>query len=301
MRVFVTGATGFVGTAVVRELLGAGHQVLGLARSDRGAAALEAAGAAVHRGSLEDLDSLRSGAAASDGVVHMAFVHDFSDYLGAVRTDLRAVEAIGDALAGTGRPFVTTSGFAGIAHDRAIVETDTGDPAAAPRAASEAAALAYAERGVRASALRLAATVHGAGDHGFVPTLIEVARATGVSAYPGDGANRWPAVARRDAARLYRLAVESAPAGARLHGVAEEGVPVRDIAEAIGRRLGLPVTSVPPEEAETHFGWIGRVFSADLAASSALTRQRTGWEPTGPGLLADLDGDHYFAAPAATV
>lgn len=295
MRVFVTGATGFVGTAVVRELLDAGHQVLGLARSDRAAAALKDAGAEAHRGDLDDLDALRAGAAATDGVIHLAFVHDFTRYEAAADTDRRAIETLGEELAGSDRPFVVTSGTALVAPGRIATEDDVPDPAASAVArTSEQAGLAFAGRGVRVSAVRLSPTVHGEGDHGFVPRLIEIAREKGVSGYPGDGSHRWSAVHRRDAARLFRLALESAPAGARFHGVGETGVPVRDIAEVIGRQLGLPVASVAPEDVPGHFGWIGSFWSLDIPAANELTRARLGWEPTGEGLLADLAAGHYF-------
>ncbi|MEZ0364538.1 SDR family oxidoreductase [Mycobacterium sp. pUA109] len=293
MRVFVTGASGFVGSAVVAELLDAGHQVVGLARSDSSARALADAGAQVHRGDLGDPDSLCAGAAGSDGVVHLAFNHDFTDYAGAGQTDRRAIEALGAALAGSGRPLVVTAGLGGAAVDGVITETDPADPAL-PRA-SEAAALPLAAQGVRASVVRLSPSVHGEGDHGFVPRLIDIARDKGVSAYPGDGSNRWPAVHRLDAAQLFRSALEQAPAGTIWHGVAEEGIPVRDIATVIGRHLNLPVTSIPVEQAFDHFGWLGAFFALDIRASSALTQQRLGWRPTRPGLLADLDQGHYFA------
>ncbi|WP_028921501.1 SDR family oxidoreductase [Pseudonocardia acaciae] len=294
MRVFVTGASGFVGSAVVSELLGVGHRVVGLARSDASASALAAAGAEVHRGSLDDPDSLRSGAGASDGVIHLAFIHDFSDFAGAAEADRRAIETLGDALAGSGRPLVVTSGLAAIRYGGDLrTEDDPADPDS-PRA-SEAAALPFSDRGVRACAVRLP-IVHDRGDHGFVPTLIDVARDKGISAYPGDGSNRWPAVHRLDAAALFRLALEDAPAGSVLHAVGEEGVPVRDIAGVIGRHLGLPVTSVPSDQVASHFGWLGAFFSLDLAASSTLTRKRMGWEPARPGLLADLDEGHYFGS-----
>ncbi|WP_433284799.1 SDR family oxidoreductase [Pseudonocardia sp. CA-142604] len=296
MRVFVTGATGFIGSAIVRELKSAGHQILGLARSDEAAASLAAAGTEVHRGTLDDLDSLRRGAAASDGVIHTAFVHDFSDYAGAVRTDLRAVETLGEALAGSDRPFVITSGTAGLTPGRVVTEDDTpdaGSPAAA-RMPAEQAALSTAARGVRASVVRLPPSVHGEGDHGFVPRLISIARATGVSAYPGDGSNRWAAVHRLDAAHLFRLALEAAPAGARLHGVDEESVPVRDIADAIGRHLKLPVTAIPREQAEAHFGWLGAFLSMDVPVSSTLTQKQLGWHPVQATLIADLEEGHYF-------
>jgi nucleoside-diphosphate-sugar epimerase len=294
MRVFVTGATGFIGSAVVQELLAEGHEVVGLARSDAGAASLMAAGAEVHRGALDDLDSLRAGAAASDGVIHTAFIHDFADYAGNIRTDERAVEAIGEALADSGRPFVVTSGSTALRVPGQLgTEDDAPDPAA-PRSASEVAAMAFVERGVRVSVVRLPPSVHGEGDHGFVPALIGIARDKGVSAYPGDGANRWPAVHRLDAARLFRLALESAPAGARLHGVADEGVPVRDLADVIGRHLKLPVHSVPREEADDHFGWIGWFFANDMPTSSDLTRKLLDWHPEQPGLIPDLEAGHCF-------
>jgi nucleoside-diphosphate-sugar epimerase len=283
------------GSAIVRELIEAEHQVLGLARSDTAAASLAAAGAEVHRGALEDLDSLRSGAAASDGVIHTAFIHDFSDYARAAATDRRAIETLGASLAGSGRPFVVTAGTAGLAPGRLVTEEDAKDTALAGVARfSEQAALSMASRGVRVSVVRLPPSVHGEGDHGFVPRLIEIAREKGVSAYPGDGSNRWSAVHRLDAAHLFRLALESAPAGSRLHGVADEGVPVREIAGVIGRRLNVPVVSLPVEEVGEHFGWLGHFFSMDIPASSKLTQQRLGWHPVGPALLADLDQDHYF-------
>lgn len=291
MRVFVTGASGFVGSAVVRELIDSGHQVTGLARSDSSAAKLAAAGAQVHRGSLGDLDSLRAGAAAADGVAHLAFVHDFENYVEAVNIDRTAIEAIGEVLAGTERPFVVTSGLAGFGLGRPLTEEDAAAPES-PRVSEQA--LVLADRGVRVSAVRLAPSVHGEGDHGFVPRLIEIARTKGISAYPGDGSNRWPAVHRRDAAQLFRLALENAPAGARLHGVAEGGIPVRDIAEVIGRHLGLPVESVPVEQAYDHFGWLGGFFALDLPASSALTQERLDWHPVHPGLIVDLEKGHYF-------
>ncbi|GAA1230833.1 SDR family oxidoreductase [Pseudonocardia alaniniphila] len=296
MRVFVTGATGFIGSAIVRELQSAGHEVLGLARSDEAATSLAAAGAEVHRGALDDLDSLRRGAAASDGVIHTAFIHDFSDHPGAVRTDLRAVETLGEALTGSDRPFVITSGTAGLTPGGVVTEEDMPDAGspAAPRMPAELAALATAARGVRASVVRLPPSVHGKGDHGFVPRLISIARTTGVSAYPGDGSHHWAAVHRLDAAHLFRLALETAPAGALLHGVDDEGVPVRDIAEVIGRHLKLPVTAVPPEKVEAHFGWLGAFLSMDVQASSTLTRKQLGWHPVHTTLIADLEEGHYF-------
>lgn len=304
MKVFVTGATGYVGSAIVRELLGAGHQVLGLVRSDTNAKLLAATSAEVHRGSLDDLDSLRSGAAASDGVIHTAFKHDFSNFAQAAQADLQAVETIGDVLEGSGKPFVVTSGIlllASLAPGRLGTEEDVADPGSvAPRIASENAAFALAKRGVRSSVVRLSPSVHGEGDHGFVPTLISIARAKGVSAYPGDGSNRWPAVHRLDAAHLFRLALEKASAGSMLHAVADGGLPVREIAGVIGRRLNVPVDSIPVEEVGAHFGFLGGFFSLDSPASSALTQQRLGWHPEQPGLLADLDGDYYFTDEASS-
>jgi nucleoside-diphosphate-sugar epimerase len=292
MRVFVTGASGWIGSAVVPELLGAGHTVVGLARSDASAGKLEAAGAEVLRGSLDDLDVLRKGAETADGVVHLAFIHDFSDYQRSVGTDLRAVQTLGAALEGSGRPFVNTSGLAGMSFGRPSTERDpVGD--AAPRAASERTALGFAEQGVRSSVVRLAPTVHGEGDTGFIATLAGIARDKGISGYIGDGANRWPAVHRLDAARLFRLALEQAPAGSVLHGAGEEGIPVREIAEVIGRMLDLPVVAVTPEQAEEHFGWLGRFLAADIPASSTLTQELLGWRPSGPGLLDDLEAGHY--------
>lgn len=297
MRVFVTGASGFIGSAVVPELVAAGHQVVGLARSDASAHAVEAAGAEAHPGDIEDLDSLRAGAESADGVIHLAFNHDFNDYTGAAETDRRAIDALGEALAGSDRPLVVTSGLAGFALGRPMTEDDAAS-ADSPRF-SEQAALSFTSRGVRVSVLRLPPSVHGEGDHGFVPRLIDIAREHGVAAFPGDGSNRWPAVHRFDAARLFRLALESAPAGARLHAIGDEGVPVREIAAAIGRHLGLPVTSIAPETAFDHFGWLGAFFSLDVPASSSVTRELLGWRATRPGLLDDLEEGHYFRDRAA--
>jgi nucleoside-diphosphate-sugar epimerase len=293
MRVFVTGATGFIGSAIVRELIDASHQVLGLARSDAAAKSLLAAGADVHRGSLEDLESLRSGAAAADGVIHTAFIHDFSNYGPAAEADRLGIETLGNALAGSDRPLIVTSGTL-LAQPQGplATEEDAHNPNF-PRK-SEDAALALAGRGVRASVLRLPPSVHGSGDHGFVPQLISIAREKGVSAFIGDGLNRWPAVHRLDAAHLYRFVLEKGNAGAAYHGVADEGVPTREIAEAIGRGLNVPVVSKSSEEAADHFGWIARFFGIDGPASSAQTQQRLGWKPVQPGLIADLNEEHYF-------
>jgi nucleoside-diphosphate-sugar epimerase len=291
MRVFVTGATGFIGSATVQELLGAGHQVLGLARSEAGAQALTAVGAEAHRGSLDDLDSLRRGAAAADGVIHLAFNHDFSAYAAAGETDRRAIEALGGGLAGSDRPLLVTSGLAGFDLGRPVTEADT--PPLSPRQ-SEPAALALVPQGVRAMVVRLSPSVHDRGDQGFVPTLIAIARQKGVAAYVGDGLNRWPGVHRLDAARLYRLALEQGVAGARYHGVADEGVAMRDLAGIIGRHLNVPVVSKSAEEAAEHFGWMARFVGLDLAASSTRTQQQLGWQPTHPSLLADLEQGHYF-------
>jgi nucleoside-diphosphate-sugar epimerase len=300
MRVFVTGATGFVGSAIVKDLIAAGHRVLGLARSDAGAKSLIAAGAEVHRGSLEDLESLRSGAAAGDGVIHTAFIHDFNNYAPAAKADQRAIETLGGALAGSDRPLIVTGGTLLVErHGSLAIEEDESNPNF-PRK-SEEAALALAARGVRASVLRLPPSVHGSGDHGFVPRLISIAREKRVSAFIGDGLNRWPAVHRIDAARLYRLLLENSSAGARYHGVADEGVPTREIAETIGRGLNVPVVSKSSEEAAEHFGWIARFFGIDGPASSALTRQWLGWQPVQPGLIADLKAAHYFEHAAEAV
>ncbi|MFD8261179.1 SDR family oxidoreductase [Streptomyces griseoluteus] len=293
MRVFVTGATGFIGSAVVPELIGAGHEVVGLARSDDGAAALKEAGAEVFRGSLDDPEGLARAADGADAVVHLAFVHDFVDFEAAGATDLRAIEAMGAALAGSDRPLVVTSGTAIAPAGRLVTEADAPAPGT-HRTPSEEAAVALAERGVRGSVVRLAPSVHGPGDRGFVPHLIRIAREKGVAAHVGDGANRWPGVHRLDAARLFRLVLEQAPAGSRWHAAADGGVPFREIAEVIGRHLDIPVVSVPPERAGEHFGFLGRFAGVDNPTSSAATRERLGWRPTEPGLLADLDQGHYF-------
>jgi nucleoside-diphosphate-sugar epimerase len=311
MRVFVTGASGWIGSAVVPELTGAGHQVTGLARSDASAAALAAAGARVHRGALDDPGSLRSAAAASDGVIHLAFKHDLAftgDFQGAADADRRAIQAFGDALAGSGRPFVIASGTLGLAPGRVATERDglaTG-PATAPpaggahaRLANAQMTLALASRGVRPAVVRLPPTVHGDGDNGFMAAIVGIARAKGVSGYLGDGSSRWPAVHRLDAAHLFRLALDNAPAGSALHAVADQGVPIRDIAEVIGRHLDIPVAAISPEDAGEHFGWLAGFLGTDSPASSELTRELLGWHPTHPGLIDDLDKGHYFRNPSA--
>lgn len=297
MRVFLTGATGFVGSAVVRELLDAGHRVVGLARSESAARALAAAGAEAHPGDLADLDALRAGASAADATIHLGFVHDFSNFAASCETDRRAILALGAALSGSDRPLLVTSAIGILPSGHLATEDTRPDqgPAAHPRAATERAAEAAAAAGARVSLVRLPPSVHGAGDHGFVPTLIRLARDKGVAAYVGGGRNRWPAVHRDDAARLFRLALEAGRGGARYHAVAEEGVAFRDIAAAIGRGLDLPTLSKDGADAEAHFGWFARFAALDVLASSRRTRYALGWRPTGPTLLDDLPG--YFAAP----
>jgi nucleoside-diphosphate-sugar epimerase len=293
MRVFVTGASGFIGSAVVPELLAAGHQVLGLARSESSAAALVAAGAEVHRGDLNDLESLRLGASKSEGVIHLGFIHDFIRFEASLQTDRRAIETMGGALEGSGRPLVIASGSLGVAPGRVATEEDPFDGKVNPRAATAVAALGLAQRGVRISFVRLAPTVHGKGDHGFVRRLVEIAREKGVSGYIGDGTSRWNAVHRLDAAQLFRLALEKAPPGGVLHGVAEEAISNRTIAEVIGKKLGLPVSSIPAAAADAHFGWLARFFAMDQPASNAITRKSMGWTPRHPGLIEDLEAGHY--------
>jgi nucleoside-diphosphate-sugar epimerase len=307
MRVFVTGASGWIGSAVVPELRSAGHDVVGLARSDESAAALGAAGASVVRGTLDDLDVQAAAAAEADGVIHLAFKHDLAfsgDFAGATDADRRVVETFGDALAGTDKPLVIASGLLGLAAGGVATEADGHDPVEgglhgegpSVRHATAEFTLRLADRGVRSSVVRLAPTVHGRGDTGFVASLVGLARAHGFAGYLGDGSVHWPAVHRVDAARLFRLAVERAPAGTTLHGAAEEGVPLGDVAAEIGRRLDLPVRAEPDAEAAGHFFWLAPMVSLDTRASSALTRTAFGWEPTHPGLLDDLAAGAYDGA-----
>jgi nucleoside-diphosphate-sugar epimerase len=293
MRVFVTGATGFVGLPVVKELITAGHQVLGLTRSDEGAKALAAVGADVHHGSLEDLESLRSGANASDAVIHLAFIHDWSNFAQSCDVDRRAIEALGSVLAGSDRPLIVTGGTAGLAKPGEVTTEDNDIPPDFPfPRVSEQTALSL--KGVRASVMRLP-QVHDTEKQGLITYAVAVAREKGVSAYIGEGENRWPAAHVSDVARLYRLALEQNEAGAKYHAVAEEGVPLRDVAEALGRSLKLPVKSISAEEAPAHFGWLAMFAGRDLRASSEKTRKKLGWNPTGPNLIADLDRLHVAA------
>lgn len=296
MRVFVTGASGFIGSAVVQELINAGHTVLGLARSEASAAALKQAGAEVHYGHLEDLDSLRSGAAQCDGVAHLGFIHDFSKFAENCEIDRKAIGAMGATFLGSDRPIIITSGSALLAGSPLATEDmmPTFDPKAFPRVASELAAADLSAQGVRVSVVRLPPSVHGDGDHGFVPMLINLAREKGAAAYIGDGANRWPAVHKLDAARLYRLALEKAAAGVNYHAIGDDGIPMKDIAGVIGSKLNIPVVSKTKEEAPGHFTWMAHFAALDNPASCAITREQLGWEPKEKGLLEDMENGTYF-------
>jgi nucleoside-diphosphate-sugar epimerase len=298
MRVFMTGASGWIGSAVVPELLSAGHDVVGLARSDESSAALVAAGAEAYRGSLDDPSGLLDGVALCDGVVHLGYNHDFAHIAEAATTDRLVVEAIGSALKGSDRPFVVAGGVLGLAPGRVVTELDTPVLALHPRIANVEFVLSLATESVRSSCVRFAPTVHGDGDHGFIATLVAIARAKGSSGYIGDGAHHWPAVHRLDAARLVRLTLEGATAGSSVHAVAEPGIPTKAIAEAIGAGLGLPVVSIPSDDAVEHFGWMSRFFAMDATASNTITRELLGWEPTHQGLLEDLSEGHYFRESA---
>jgi nucleoside-diphosphate-sugar epimerase len=301
MRVFVTGASGWIGSHTVDDLLAAGHEVLGLARSDASAASIEAKGAAVVRGDLDDLDSLRRGASDADAVVHLANKHDFADPVGTARAERAAVQTLVDTLAGSDRPFVVASGVAGLAQGRPSTEDDANAAVGpdSPRGGTENLAFDYLDRGVRSIAARFAPTTHGMGDHGFIAYITQMAQQHGVSPYIGDGSHRWAAVHASDAARMIRLGLEQAPAGAKLHAVAETGIPTKDIAEAIGEGLGLPVTSIDPADAPAHFQWMATFFGMDLAATSERTRAMLGWEPTGPTLLEDIAAGAYFPVRTA--
>ena len=298
MRVFVTGASGWIGSAVTAELISRGHRVVGLARSDASAEKVAALGADVQRGDITDLDSLRAGAEGADGIVHTAFIHDFTAHADAAAVDAAAVHLFGELLDGTGKPLVIAYGILGMKPGGVVSETDQPDPAQSwsPRRQTEADLIGFAARGIRTTAVRLAPTVHGEGDHGFMAFLVAQDRAHGTSGYVGDGTNRWPAVHRLDAAHLFVLALENAPAGTIVHGVAEEGVQLREVAETIGRGLGLPVESVSPEDAVDRFSWLGRFLGIDSPASNTLTRELLGWEPTHPTLIEDLEAGHYFGA-----
>ncbi|KAF8798681.1 NAD dependent epimerase/dehydratase family protein [Phlegmacium glaucopus] len=293
MRVFLTGGTGFIGSAIVKDLLAAGHQLVGLARSDTSAKLLESLGVEVLRGSIDDLDSLKRGAADSDAVIHCAFIHDFSDYAGSIKKDHLAIQTLGAALEGTNRPLVVTSGTLSLSSNGLATEQDLGDPLKLPRAVGEEITLSFFPKGVHSSVIRLPPSVHDKGDYGFIPMLIAIAREKGVSAYIGDGLNRWPSVHRVDAAHLYRLVLEKGTAGARYHGVADEGVPFRDIAQLIGKHLNIPVVSKPIEEAVDHFGWFGHFVGYDNPTSSKRTQQELGWHPSQISLLADIEQNYF--------
>ncbi len=300
MRIFLTGASGWIGSAVVTELLSADHEVLGLARSEASAAAIAAAGATVRRGDIDDREVLRAAAHDSDGVVHLAFRHDIAftgDFQTAVDSDRAAIDVLGEALAGTGRPLAVASGLAGLKPGILATERDMPElPGAGGRALNERAVLALAERGVRSTSVRFAPTVHGDGDTGFIARIVAADRAAGSASYIGAGTNSWPAVHRSDAARLVRLAIEGAPAGSVLHAVGEQGVAIRDVADAIGRQLGLPITSITAKQAQAHFGFLAGFLALDMPTSSVLTRELLSWQPSGPGLIADLEQGHYFGA-----
>ena len=291
MKVFVTGASGFIGSAIVKELLSAGHQVTGLARSEASAKTIEEAGAQVLRGSLEDLDGLRNGAADADGVIHTAFIHDFSQFAKSAEADKAAIEAMGNMLAGSNKPFIVSGGILGLEKEDGFITENIAAPAV-PRA-SEAAAIALKDSGVNASVIRLAPSVHDKGDKGFIPTIINMARRHGAAAYVGDGSNRWPAVHRLDAAKLYRLALEKGAPGSRYNAIGDEGIAIKEIAELIGKHLNLPVTSVPADEAAEYFEWMARFISFDSPAKSIKTQEQLGWKPTHIGLLEDMQ-QHYF-------
>lgn len=295
MNVFITGASGWIGSAVVDDLLAADHSVTGLARSESSAAALEAKGAHVRRGDLDDLDSIRAGAEPAEAVIHLANKHDWSNPAASNAAERAAVQTIGDTLIGSNRPFLLASGVAALVQGRPATEADASPfhGPDSPRGGSENLALEFVDRGVHTVSMRFAPTVHGTGDHGFVATIAAIARDKGVSGYPGDGTNRWAAVHRSDAARLITLGVGNAPAGARLHAVAEEGVPTREIAEAIGRAFDLPVVSIAPDDVADHFGWLSSLFAMDLTATSTATRKRFDWTPTAPTLIEDIDSGAY--------
>lgn len=300
MRVFVTGASGWIGSATIPEVLAAGHEVIGLARSDDAAAAVRAAGAEVLRGDLDDLDILRNGAAEADAVIHLGFKHDFSDYAASGRTERVAVATMADALVDSGRAFLFASGLAGLAPGRTATENDANPMVGpdSPRGGAENFALEYVDRGVRVVPLRFAPTVHGEGDHGFTATLANIASQKGVAGYVADGSNRWAAANRLDVARMIALALEKAPSGAPMHGVGEEGIATREIAEAIGRRLGVPAVSIDPADAAEHFGWIGMFFGMEASASSTITQETLAWTPTHPTLIDDIEAGYYTPALA---